>query len=170
MRKYTTIAILSLQAGITVGLSHAQAAPRAHALKPIELNDKTKMGVYQVTAPIQFKVGETIYTDADLNKSLVSALEPEETTRQKAADRKRSDAEGKELAALRAKAKQWDDIEPELPVLIEKAKALDSLQPQLEDLQTRAALWDSLPEAVRADAIGKAEAELKAADANAKAK
>lgn len=164
MRKFITTAVVTLQAGVTIGLSHAQAATRAHALKPIELDEKHKMGSYHVLAPIQFKVGETIYTDAELNKALVTVLEPEEAHHQKAAAKKRAEAEAKDIALLREKAKQWDAIESDLPLLQEKARALDALQGDLEALQTKAALWDALPEAVRAEAVAKAEADLQAAD------
>lgn len=162
MQKYTVIAVLGLNPGTVVGLSHKQAAPRAHLLKPIELDEKAQMGKYEVLARVEFKVGETIYTAATLNKALATALEPEATTKEKAADKKRSEAEAKDIAALREKAKQWDEIAPTLADLQTNAKAWTDLQPELDGLQTKAALWDRLPEAVRAKAVQDAEAELKA--------
>jgi hypothetical protein len=179
MRKYTVLAVLGIAPGTILGLSHDQAAPRAHALKAIDLDSKSKMGTYEVLSRVEFKAGETIYTAAELNKATASALEPVETTRDKAAEKKRAEAEAKDVALLRDKAarwdqvestladlttkgKAWDDLQPDLEALRGKAKVLDDLQPELEGLQTKAALWDRLPEGVRADAVQKAEAELKA--------
>lgn len=143
MRKYTVSAVLGLNPGTVLGLTHQQAGPRAHALKAIKVDHKANTGVYEVISRVEFKVGEEIYTDADLNKALASSLEPEGSGKAKAAGAGKSAAAEKELAELKAKAKAWDE-----------------LQPELESLQMRAALWDRLPEAVRTEAIAKAEAEL----------
>lgn len=65
--KYTTIAVLSLQAGVALGLTEAQAAPRAHALTPVP----DRKGWYTTTAQVQFKVGEVFMCDDLLPKNLV---------------------------------------------------------------------------------------------------
>lgn len=78
MRKYTVIAVLTIQAGAVLGLTQAQAATRSHALKPLQVDKKTGAGTYEVLQPMQFKVGEQIATDMELNKQLATMLEPAE--------------------------------------------------------------------------------------------
>ncbi len=53
MKAYKTIAIVDLFAGL-VGLSDDQASKRNLNLK------KKRNGVYEITSPVQFKVGEVI--------------------------------------------------------------------------------------------------------------
>lgn len=65
--KYTTIAVLSLQSGVVLGLTGAQAGPRMHALEPVP----DRKAWYTTTAPVQFKVGEVFLCDDLLPKNLV---------------------------------------------------------------------------------------------------
>lgn len=67
MPKYKTTAIVDLFAG-SVGLSDNQAARRSPHLK------KVKKGVYEITAPVQFKAGEII-TLAKPDKITLAKLE-----------------------------------------------------------------------------------------------
>ena len=122
MRKYTVTAVLGFPAGVVLGLSDDQAARRKHALKPLA------KGVYETLAPVQFKVGETIATDAEVNKVLAASLEPEETTKAKVRDKAREEAAAKDLAETKAKAKQWDDLQPELEQLRAKAAMFDAAE------------------------------------------
>lgn len=148
MRSYTVLAVLTLQAGAHVTLTAKQAGVRAHALKPVKVNSKTGDGIFQVLEPVQFKVGEVIATDIELNKALASTLEPAEEARSKAQARKQAEAEAADLQVVKDKAARWD-----------------TLQPELEALQTKAALFDRVPPDVQAAVMQKVEAELKAAAA-----
>lgn len=148
MRTYTVLAVLTLQAGASVALTGKQAGIRAHALKPVKVNPKTGDGIFQVLEPVQFKAGETIATDLELNKALATTLEPVEDTRTKAQARKQAEADAADLQAMKAKAANWD-----------------ALQPDLEALQTKAALFDRVPTDVQAAVMQQVEAEIKAAAA-----
>lgn len=78
--KYTTIAVLSLQAGVVLGLTDAQAAPRMHALAPVP----DRKAWYTTTAPVQFKVGEVLLCDGDLPKHLAHGVESADSEKRKA--------------------------------------------------------------------------------------
>lgn len=78
--KYTTIAVLSLQAGVVLGLTDAQAAPRMHALAPVP----DRKAWYTTTAPVQFKVGEVFIFDGDLPKHLAHGVESADAEKRKA--------------------------------------------------------------------------------------
>lgn len=67
--KYTVIAPITLGPGIVLGLSDAQATPRSGSLRSLG------KGKYEVCAPVQFKAGEVIHTDAELPKALAEAVE-----------------------------------------------------------------------------------------------
>ena len=67
MHRYTTIAPITLHTGI-VELTPEQAAPRLY-----QLNDLGE-GLYEITGPVQFKAGETIGYDGDINKALMERL------------------------------------------------------------------------------------------------
>lgn len=54
MKDYEVIQTLSLATGF-VGLTTQQAGPRIHNLKATKTS-----GIYQILAPIQFKIGEVI--------------------------------------------------------------------------------------------------------------
>lgn len=70
MRTYTVIAVLGFNPGTVLGLSKEQAHRRRHLLKPLG------EGLYEVTGRVEFKVGEEIATDVELNKALATALQP----------------------------------------------------------------------------------------------
>lgn len=80
--KYTTIAVLSLAAGATLGLTEAQAAARKTVLTPIA----GRKDFYTTTGPVQFKVGEEISYDGDLPKHLAKAVKPASKHGDKAKD------------------------------------------------------------------------------------
>jgi hypothetical protein len=69
--KYTTIAVLSLQAGTVLGLTDAQALPRSHALAPLA----GRAGWYTTTGPVQLKVGEVFLCDDELPKHLAHGVD-----------------------------------------------------------------------------------------------
>jgi hypothetical protein len=134
MRKYTVIAVLGFPAGVVLGLSDDQAGRRKHALKPLGAK-----GVYETTAPVQFKVGETIATDAAVSKVLATFIEPEEETKAKARDKAKEASATKDLAAIAAKAKQWDDVQVELEALRGFVGEIEALPKELLD-QVKAAV------------------------------
>lgn len=68
VKTYTTIAIARIAQG-TLALSPAQASARAHALKNVG------EGLFEITSPVEFKVGETFGYDLDLPRVLASCLE-----------------------------------------------------------------------------------------------
>lgn len=173
LHKYTAIAVVTIQAGALLALTAAQAADRRHAIKPVKVDKDTGDGVFEVLAPMQFKVGETIITDLELNKQLADQLETPEgkgARRQKAAKA----GEGDDVALLKAKAEALDQLLPHLEALGvktaadleaigKKAAALDNVRADLEavgvtspeqlvTLAGKAAAYDSLPEKVRAEA------------------
>lgn len=133
MRKYTVLAVLTLQAGAIVGLTDAQASARTHALKQLQHDKKSGMGQYEVLSPVQFKVGETIFTDAELNKQLATYLEPESVTKSKAAQKAEAEAAAKDMAAVREKAKQWDEVQEELAALRLFVQEIEALPKTLLD-------------------------------------
>lgn len=145
MKKYTVLKVLGFAPGTILGLSLAQATVRSHALKTITPAKDDKHGVYEALAPVQFKAGETVLTDAEVNKALADSLELEGSTKAKAQDKAKAAAQAKDLAALNEKAKAWDDVQPEL----ERLRAADA---EVAELRRKAALYDALPEAVRAQA------------------
>jgi cbb3-type cytochrome oxidase cytochrome c subunit len=106
---------------------------RAHALKRRQHDKKSGMGEYEVLSPIQFKIGETIYTDADLSKQMATYLEPEEVVKDKARAKAQADAEAKSLDEIKAKAKQWDDVQEELAALRLFVQEVESLPKELRD-------------------------------------
>lgn len=68
MQRYLIIAaVASFAAGI-LELTPVQASARSHALKP--LGDS----LYEVTAPVQFKNGEVVGYDGEINKSLLQLI------------------------------------------------------------------------------------------------
>ena len=69
---YTTTGIVRIGHGI-LALSEAQAAVRRRGLQP--LGD----GRFKVTAPLEFKAGETIGFDGEAPKVLMHLLQADET-------------------------------------------------------------------------------------------
>ena len=69
MRKIKTVNITTLSSG-NVQLSEAQASPRLHNLKHINGD------IYEIANPIQFKAGEELGYDGEINKTLMLDLEP----------------------------------------------------------------------------------------------
>ena len=98
--KYTTIAVLSLQAGMLLGLTEAQAASRKTALAPIP----TRKGWYTTTGPVQFKVGEEILCDSDIPKHLADAVESPDVSQAKARAKAKAKAKADAEAVAAAEA------------------------------------------------------------------
>lgn len=165
MKKYTVLAVLNIAIGTLVGLTAAQAKDRAYGIKRSESDAGLPKGVlpYEATTALQFKVGETVYVDGELNKALAEQLESEEggkSRSQKAKAEKADKAAAEHLDELRRKAQALDDLQPELAVLRDKASQWDefetkgrpeweAFQEQATTLRSKAALWDALPEEVR---------------------
>lgn len=164
MKKYTVLKVLGFAPGTVLGLTLAQAEVRSHALKTITPAKDDKPGVYEALAPVQFKVGETVYTDAEVNKALADSLELEGSTKAKAQEKAKAAAQAKDLEALKEKAKSWDDVQPELERLRAATAQFDTkqLDQEIADARRKAALYDALPEAVRAQAEHGAGATSKA--------
>lgn len=68
MKKYTTDGPVTFHAGAILGLTAAQAKPRAHALTTL------REGRYEVRTSVQFKAGEVIGYDDTPPKSLRDLL------------------------------------------------------------------------------------------------
>ena len=64
MKRFKTLKILTLASG-RLQLSNAQAKPRLHNLKQIDGD------IYEIIAPVQFKAGEEIGYDGEINKMLM---------------------------------------------------------------------------------------------------
>ncbi len=60
--------------GIALGLTDEQAQPRLSCLKKIPKG--LYAGLYQVTAPVEFKQGEVIGLDTEVPKSFIHKLAP----------------------------------------------------------------------------------------------
>jgi len=71
MKTYTTILAARIGTGI-LALSVAQASVRRHALTSLG------EGLYEITGPVEFKVGETFGYDQELPRCLVACLEESE--------------------------------------------------------------------------------------------
>lgn len=168
MKKYAVVAALTLAAGTVVGLTSAQADLRAHNLKPVEPHDKkADLGKYEAVAPIQFKVGETIYTDAELNKGLAQLLEPAEVHQVKAKAQAQAAAESKDLAAVKAKAKKLEaELADARKAIAERDATIEGLNVRVGEFDTtkeldaaiaaareKAAAFDTLPEDLRSQAL-----------------
>lgn len=69
MNRFKTIAVTNLHTGI-VELSRAQAVVRERSLRNLEGD------FYEITGPIQFKVGEEIGFDGEVNKRLLEEIRP----------------------------------------------------------------------------------------------
>lgn len=97
-----------------VGLTKAQASVRMHALQIVGKPDKEGRAVYNVIAPINFKVGEVFGFSGDLSKGgQLRDREAEELGKLEAADRAvaqiRAEYEAKLEAARQATAKAVED-------------------------------------------------------------
>lgn len=68
---------VSFGPGIALGLTDEQAQPRLSCLKKIPKG--LYAGLYQVTAPVEFKQGEVIGLDVEVPKSLIHKLAPLDT-------------------------------------------------------------------------------------------
>lgn len=102
--KYTTIAVLSLQAGVLLGLTEAQAATR----KTVLTAAPARKGWYTTTGPVQFKRGEVFLFDGDLPKHLAQAVDPAEGREAKSlakAVKAKSEAQTREKADAEAAVK-----------------------------------------------------------------
>lgn len=69
MKQYQVTAICNLNSGL-VELDQDQARRRKHNIKHVKDN------VYGIVNPIQFKAGEKLGHDGDVNKALLSCLSP----------------------------------------------------------------------------------------------
>lgn len=67
--RYRVLTLFSPGVGTVLALSEAQARDRRHALKPLD------DGRYEVTAPVQFKIGEVVGYDGEPSKALPRQLE-----------------------------------------------------------------------------------------------
>ncbi|MDO8778099.1 MAG: hypothetical protein Q7K57_57155 [Burkholderiaceae bacterium] len=139
--KYTTIAVLSLQAGVLLGLTESQAATRKTVLTAVP----ARKGWYITTGPVQFKRGEEFLHDGELPKHLAEAVDPGEGRPSKQAS-KASRREFVDAALLAAKAKAEAE-----------AKALDQAAVDAK----------AIADAEAADAEAKAEAAAVNAAINA---
>lgn len=145
--KYTTTDVLPLPAGVALGLSEAQAAPRRHLLTPIT----GRKGWYTTTGETQFKRGEQFLFEGGLPKHLADGVEtPEEEKSRKAKAKAKADADTQAAADAEAAAKAAAEAEAEA-----KAKA---------DAEAAAKA------AAEAEAKAKADAEAAAAAAANKQK
>lgn len=75
MKTYeVTCPVIVIDAGL-VELNGEQARARLHRLIPVEMYDETGAGVYEVNQPVQFKRGEILRADADIQKSFAELLD-----------------------------------------------------------------------------------------------
>lgn len=148
--KYITTAVLALGAGVALGLTEAQAAPRKHVLAPIP----GRKNWYTTSGPVQFKVGEIILCDDELPKGLADAAD---TAEKKAAKARAQDQAKEAAAAADADAQARRD---------ELAADIAALTQQKADL---VAVVEALAKA-KADAEALAKTVAKAADAPPPAK
>lgn len=105
--KYITTAVLSLPAGVLLGLSVAQVAHRQHVLT----NAPGRKGWYVATSPVQFKRGETLQVDGDLPKALADRLDAEDRAA-KAKAKAEIEAVAKEAPASDAPATLGNSEQP----------------------------------------------------------
>jgi colicin import membrane protein len=119
--KYITIAVLSLQAGMLLGLTEAQAASRKTVLAPAP----ARKGWYTTTGPVQFKVGEEILCDSEIPKHLADAVESPDVSQAKAKARAKAKADAKAKAEADAAALTADEARA-----ADAAQALELAQAQ----------------------------------------
>jgi len=88
-----------------VGLTKEQAAARSHALKLVGKLGKDCVGVFEVTAPIQFKIGETFGFSGEVGKSgQMRDRDAEELAKLEAVDRAVTEVRAECEARLQAQA------------------------------------------------------------------
>lgn len=134
MNKYQIVQIATLHSGV-LELSDAQYARRKHALKQIGKNK------YEITKPVQFKVGETIGYEGDMPKAMADMMIDEaEAAAQKAAAKKpkqgkqAKEAEEKANAEAEALAAQKQAVQDEIDQLqIMLEAAADDEKAAIED-------------------------------------
>lgn len=98
MKKYVTEKSVKLASG-EVGLTDAQAEPRAGRLK------KIKKGVYEITGPIEFKAGEVLYLEKPDKFLMTCLVDPDaEAAAQKEQEGKKAEAQAAKKAAQEEKA------------------------------------------------------------------
>lgn len=68
--RFQTIAAITFGAGVRLGLTAEQAAPRRAHLRPMEGRD----GWFETTGEVQFKRGEELLHEGDLPKNLALQL------------------------------------------------------------------------------------------------
>jgi hypothetical protein len=66
---YRTLAPLTLQIGVVVGITELQAQRRARLLQEV------RPGYYRAVQPVQFKAGELIVIDGQISKADAVSLE-----------------------------------------------------------------------------------------------
>lgn len=129
MTKYQIVQIATLHSGV-LELTDAQYARRKHALKQI---GKSK---YEITKPVQFKVGETIGYEGDLPKAMGNVMVDELEVKKQAAKQSKKTKEAEEKAKAEADelAAQKQAVQDEIEQLqIMHAAANDEEKAAIED-------------------------------------
>lgn len=111
MKTYIVIAIANFPAGTVFGLDAKQAAARQYALDTIKPAGNQSCGVYRATAPMQFKVGETIQLETDPPKALA-----DEVVTVKEADRRQRQAEDAKEPSVKMGKKARAGVQIGVPV------------------------------------------------------
>ena len=74
LKKYVVIGVVAnVNSGIVI-ISAEQAKPREHNLMPLDVDEKTGAGAYEVLQPIQFKNGEVFEFDGVFPKMMASEV------------------------------------------------------------------------------------------------
>lgn len=155
--------LLTVNSG-QVQLTAEQARVRGHALKAVEVK-KDGSGVYDVTAPLHFKQGETLGFSGDVGKN-GDAFDPEaeEIARMDAAEK----AEKERRAAVEKAIEQArQDLETHFAGRVEKAaaKVRADLEAEFADrvekaaAEKLAAAMPGLTEKIKADLVAKGSRE-----------
>jgi len=123
--KQTATSTITLGPGVTVGLTEAQAKPRANVLHPVA----GRTGFYLTTGHVQFKAGETFEYDDKVPKALAPVLDDEAATKAKAADAAKAKRDAGKLAKAEARV---SELEGEVTQLQEELTAAAARIAELE--------------------------------------
>jgi hypothetical protein len=67
--------ITTIPAGVALKLTPEQAAARAYALEPYDIDGEASPGIFVGTVPLQFKIGESVEIAGNLPKGMVPAYD-----------------------------------------------------------------------------------------------
>ena len=117
MERYEVLAPggIRVDAGTLIRPTKEQIARRAHALR-----ETGRKGVYELTAATQFKIGEVIEMESEVNKALLQSLGAPKAAKKEAPAKKKAEKKteekAEEIAPGQSETQQpGGEVQPSLP-------------------------------------------------------